>query len=222
MAGPLHTPSTPWGSHNIHEDLFEPRRARPSQSWRTACTTMAAFMACEARMVIDLTRLPSAMVWLKTHALLATVVCLAASVCGLLGGACLQAATAGTAEVAGVAASHAALRRQAAFSPNCVHAYEVGIPRLAALVQIGGASVFADNFQVAPCATGMKSEVVQVRHRGHRCEAHPPQTDEFQSCILLMYIDLTGKPQTAKLLQNEAYCAQHMAMISENGTVKNC
>lgn len=220
MSWPRRNPSTAWGSHTIHEDLVGDQSERRSRSWLSA--GVGAAMACAARRLIGIACLPRVLVWLKTHILLATVVCLATSVCWLLGGACLQATSSGDADLAGVSASHAALRRQAVHTPNCLHAYEVGIARRAALVKIADASVFVDNFQVAKCATGMKSEVVQVRHRGHRCEAHPHQTDEFQSCILLMYIDLTGQPQTAKLWQNEAYCAQHMAIISEHGRIKNC
>lgn len=164
--------------------------------------------------------------WLHTHSLLATVIGVSIVIAWLMADACFSAwITNPTGEVAMATANYAAqrLRLHASESPHlsCLHANEVGVPRQSALMQIAGVSAFADNFRLVACM-GAQNPVAKVRHRGHRCEPNIRQTDDFFGCIRVAYVDLAGKLQEVELFEKEAYCAQHMAMISDYNVIKNC
>lgn len=94
---------------------------------------------------------------------------------------------------------------------NCFHANEVGDESATAFVMISDRPTFVAAFTCHPCGPRRHN---RVKHRAHRCAKGAYQTDEFSQCVDLTYSATNGSRLTTNLVDNEAYCAQHMQLIS--------
>ena len=94
----------------------------------------------------------------------------------------------------------------------CIHAKELAIAEDAAMLRADHRStgIVMFDFRSHPCDG---ANPARVRHRSVHC-VHEMETNEFYTCVDVVYRSATTGPNTMRLQGKKALCVQHMEMIS--------